>query len=236
MTLPVIPRASTLTTPQQVAEVAAALVAWADTVDDIAQVKDASAKWAAICEYVRRTSREGVAEAEGALRRLEMRVGELLGEAKTGRPNLPREVDIADNRVHEFRQMAAHPEIVEQVIAESTDTDPPSRAKVLREINSHKLNEGIREDVAWANEIAERSGHDPVEAGRRERIFTIVMHAAKAMNALNEISRDDVLWAIQSTPPKLRHLAEIAGNELTDIVLIASSFDDGSPWIERLPA
>jgi alkylhydroperoxidase family enzyme len=33
-----------------------------------------------------------------------------------------------------FRRMAAHQDIVEQVIAASTDADPPSRAKVMRAI------------------------------------------------------------------------------------------------------
>ena len=74
-------------------------------------------KWAAITEYVRRTSREGVAEAEGALRRLEMRVGELLDPAPTpGRPTNQMSVatDITRTARHEFRQMAANPKVVEE--------------------------------------------------------------------------------------------------------------------------
>lgn len=38
------------------------------------------------------------------------------------------------NQRYEFRLMAAHPEIVEQVIAESTDEQPASRRKVMAAI------------------------------------------------------------------------------------------------------
>ena len=55
------------------------IVAWAESTDDLAAVRDAADRWGAITEYVRRTSREGVAEAEAALRRLEVRIGRLLG-------------------------------------------------------------------------------------------------------------------------------------------------------------
>jgi hypothetical protein len=37
-------------------------------------------------------------------------------------------------QLHEFRLMAAHDDVVERVIAESTDDDPPSRRKVLQAI------------------------------------------------------------------------------------------------------
>lgn len=37
-------------------------------------------------------------------------------------------------QIYEFRQMAKHPDIVEKVIAESTDDSPASRRKVLRAI------------------------------------------------------------------------------------------------------
>ena len=39
---------------------------------------------------------------------------------------------------HEFRKMARHPEIVEQVIADSNDDDPPTRRKVMRAIAEHE--------------------------------------------------------------------------------------------------
>lgn len=138
MSLPALPNASAVT-PAQVAEYASALVAWSETVTDPGEVRDVANKWAAITEYLRRTSREGIAEAEGALRRLEMRVGEL----DTPKQGERTDLSVATEKLHDvsrsvrsdFRKMAEHPEIVEQVIAESTDADPPSRRKVLHAID-----------------------------------------------------------------------------------------------------
>jgi hypothetical protein len=143
MSLPVLPSAQQMT-PALVRDYSAQVVAWAEESDDVAQVRDMSNKWAAITEYVRRTSREGIAEAEAALRRLEVRVGVLLGPAQHGGDRKSDQVhrdelDLrSQNRSH-FRAMAEHPEVVEQVIAQSTDADPPSRTKVLNAIKAKKL-------------------------------------------------------------------------------------------------
>jgi Fe-S-cluster formation regulator IscX/YfhJ len=71
------------------------------------------------------------------MRRLEARIGELLpreqGQRSDLLPNHGEEV-LNDRQKAEFRQMAAHPEIVEQVIAESTDDAPASRRKVMEAI------------------------------------------------------------------------------------------------------
>lgn len=136
MTLPALPTAAAMTVAD-VREYGARVVAWAEQVDDVGEVREAKNKWAAITEYVRRTSREGVAEAEAALRRLEVRIGQLLGPREVGgrgKPSTAPEGLSRDDR-SDFRNMADHSDVVEQVIAESTDDQPASRRSVLEAIH-----------------------------------------------------------------------------------------------------
>lgn len=140
-----------------VAALGAQLVAWAESADDIAVVSDAAARWAAITEYIRRTSREGVAEAEGALRRLEVRVGVLLGPATVGAHSSATEgAAITADARHDFRTMAEHVEVVERVIAESSDESPPSRRKVLARIAAAEDAADFAAAVAEGQELAPR--------------------------------------------------------------------------------
>lgn len=137
--LPALPSAASLTLAQ-VSEFGQQIVEWAASTEDAAEVKEAANKWAAITEYIRRTSREGIAEAETALRRLEVRVGQLLGPNEPGRPDSETSVatDINRQARSDFRAMADNADIVEDVIAESDDDSPPSRRKVLGAIKERK--------------------------------------------------------------------------------------------------
>ena len=47
-------------------------------------------------------------------------------------------LDLTRNERYELRLLASHPHIVERVIAESTDEDPPSRRKVLAAIQAER--------------------------------------------------------------------------------------------------
>jgi hypothetical protein len=133
--LPAIPDATTLDVVELV-ELGAQIVAWAESIDDAAAVRDTAARWAAICEFVRRTSREGVAEAEAVLRRLEVRIGALLGPATVGAHSSVTEggASLSADARHDLRTLAEHADVVEQVIAASDDDSPPSRRKCLTEI------------------------------------------------------------------------------------------------------
>lgn len=135
-TLPALPRPEALDVAA-VATLGAELVEWAHATEDVVAVRDAAARWGAITEYVRRTSREGVAEAEAALRRLEVRIGRLLGPAPRTWPgngsDATEAIRSADAR-HDLRTLAEHAEVVEEVIAASDDASPPSRRKCLTEI------------------------------------------------------------------------------------------------------
>lgn len=121
----------------------AAVEAWAQTCESVPELQDASNRLAAIDEYLARTSTEGRSRVAAAMRRLEMRIGSLLPSEPGRRTDLrpvPREgqVAIASTQRHDFRQMAEHSEVVEQVIAESTDEAPASRRKVMDRIREAK--------------------------------------------------------------------------------------------------
>jgi hypothetical protein len=119
----------------------AAIEAWAEACQSVPELRDASNKLAAIDTYLERTSIEGRARTAAAMRRLEVRIGQLLGPAEKGRPsngNVPREEHLPGNRRHDFRQMAEHEDVVEDVIADSTDEDPASRRKVTEAIRRQR--------------------------------------------------------------------------------------------------
>jgi hypothetical protein len=158
-TLPALPRPEMLDVAT-IATLGAQLTSWAETTDDVAAVRDAAARWAAITEYMRRTSREGVAEAEAALRRLEVRVGALLGPARLDHSRAAgatsAATEVAPDARHVFRVMAAHPDVVEEVIAQSNDASPPSRRKCLTEIARRRDAADLAEAVAEADALAPR--------------------------------------------------------------------------------
>jgi hypothetical protein len=119
----------------------AAIEAWAEACESVPELRDASNKLAAIDTYLERTSIEGRARTAAAMRRLEVRIGQLLGPAEKGRPsngNVPREQRLPGNRRHDFRQMAEHEDVVEEVIADSTDENPASRRKVTEAIRRRR--------------------------------------------------------------------------------------------------
>lgn len=61
--------------------------AWAQAEADARAIKEAADRLAAIDEYLARTATEGRARVAATLRRLKVRIGQLLGPAKVGRPS-----------------------------------------------------------------------------------------------------------------------------------------------------
>ena len=110
--------------------------AWAAETADVAAINDAKARLAAIEQYIAQTSTDGRKAVAAAMRRLEARIGEVIGAAKPGPPqsSVAAEDSLTKHERHEFRKLAAHPEIVNDVIDASSDDDPPSRSKVLKAI------------------------------------------------------------------------------------------------------
>ena len=68
-------------------DLAAAVVAWAEECDDLTALEDARAKVAAIETYLRRRGEAVAAEIAAADRRLEVRIGSLLGPTTPGARN-----------------------------------------------------------------------------------------------------------------------------------------------------
>lgn len=118
---------------------------WAARCESIPEIQDAGHKLAAIDQYLAKTSTEGRARVAAAIRRLEVRIGELLGPAEPGggdhgnqhspRPSVATDGLTPDQR-SDFRKLAANPDVVDDVINESTDEAPASRRKILGRIKA----------------------------------------------------------------------------------------------------
>jgi hypothetical protein len=148
-----------------------AIEQWASECESIAELKEESNLCAAMDEYLARTSAEGRARVAATIRRLEVRIGQLLPERTPGRRNdlepLPREAEVLNHgQRRDFRQMADHPEVVEEVIAESTDEKPASRRTVMQRLQdaakkhpvdppAFKSRAAIEARVAKAKQMAE---------------------------------------------------------------------------------
>lgn len=131
-----------------------AIETWAAECDSVAELKQSTIELSLMDQYLARTSTEGRSRVQATMRRLEARVGELLRPEPGKRTDLQpldrdQEVDIDPATKSDFRKMAAHPEIVEEVIAQSTDEDPASRRKVIEAIRSAEppAVEGIPESL-----------------------------------------------------------------------------------------
>ena len=144
-----IPAIIETTSAVVLADQCSALELWADGCESIPELRDANNRLAAIEEYLNRTSTEGRARVAEAQRHLEVRIGELLGPAERGgdrkSDQFTREViDLSANERSQFRAMAEHPNIVEDVIAESTNDAPASRRKVINAIRAASSNQRRR--------------------------------------------------------------------------------------------
>lgn len=115
--------------------------AWAAECEDVAQLREASNRLAAIDQYLERTRTEGRNRVAAALRRLEVRIGEVLGPSPghgPGRGNIQHDESLSPQQRSEFRRMAQHADAVEDVIERSDDEDPASRRKVMDEIGARR--------------------------------------------------------------------------------------------------
>lgn len=136
--------------------------AHAEQVTDIPELQNAKAKLSAIDAYLERTSVEGRARLAATMRRLEVRIGELLGPAeRTGRPasgevSPASETSLTPNERRDFRDMAEHADEVEAAIAESTDEKPASRRGVLTRIRKTPEQIAVDEEEGQVRRMAVR--------------------------------------------------------------------------------
>lgn len=162
-------------TPAQIPGICMAVEAEALATDDVQVITEMHARWSAVTEYLALKSRDGIAQAEATKLRLLARIGELSPAGPTGRaaakstrfdPDAGNETPpLSPNRLTEARHLAANPDLVADVIAESTDAAPPTKAEVMRRIRDHTPRPAARElteaeliaqEVEQANERARR--------------------------------------------------------------------------------
>lgn len=224
--LPAIPQPDTLTIAKA-REVCASVVEWANQCDDAETVLRARDRFRVVAEYLR--INDAAREGKAAMLYLEMRIGELAGEAKVGRPsadgNLPHAVnnDLHHARLHEFRQMAAHPEVVEQVIADSTQQSPPSRNKVLNAIRELErvatearaerdaFEAGLEEQRELAKAIKARPGDDWRRRQQTQFACIALIDAIRSFAA--QAKPEDVTYALETG---LDHVVEGLRTDLND--------------------
>lgn len=118
---------------------------WAEQCESIPELQDATHRLAAIDEYLSRTSTEGRGRVAAAMRRLEVRIGQLLGPTANGErhdlePSAATEgsAELTRHQRSDFRAMAENEDEVEDVIAASTDEAPASRRKITDAIKAAK--------------------------------------------------------------------------------------------------
>jgi hypothetical protein len=132
-------------------------------VDDVGQLKDAAAKLRAIDEYLSVTNVEGRKAIVATIRHIDIRAGEVLGVGVVGRPPQGEIVkgftisELSNVEKRQLRLMAQHPDIVEQVIEESTDQRPASRLKVITAIK-----ESVKRDQQMNAEALASRGIKPL--------------------------------------------------------------------------
>lgn len=153
--------------------------AWAAECESVPELREASNRLSAIDQYLERTSTEGRSRVAAALRRLEVRIGELLGPADVGgdrkSDRFTRGVTdspgaLTANQRSEFRKMADRPDVVEQVIEESDDDNPASRRKVMNELAERRAQKQTPRRTSLP-EAAEKAGWELRKATERlERI------------------------------------------------------------------
>ena len=143
----------------------ATVEAWAEQCMSVPELQDAAHKLAAVDEYLARTSTEGRGRVAATIRRLEERIGQLIGPASPNGKSVGSVATDPDgltkHQRHEFRMMAAHPDVVAVVVADSTDTEPASRRKVTDAIRAktkgpvpEKTRDAMAARVAKAEEMA----------------------------------------------------------------------------------
>jgi hypothetical protein len=107
MTLPAIPEPWAYRS-EIADDLAARVIAWVETADDLAVVDEVRARVAAVEEYVARRDPDRLVVMQRASRRMEARIGQLLGPAITGRPKTLLASDVSRPDRARFRLLAEY--------------------------------------------------------------------------------------------------------------------------------
>lgn len=232
--LPVIPDARSVGV-EQAAALARQIEAWADTTDDVAALEDARAKVAAIETYLRRKHEDASTEIARADRRLEIRIGEILGpppgrggDRRSDGIKAPRGFDpspLPPQRASQFRKMAAaasEPEVAEAVERGA------SRAEVLREAERVVERERARaaeeaEDRKWRDDNVAKPT-DPEGDRFRARVWDSILAVEQAAKSMSKWTADDVRRAIQTE--KAAHVRQQMTDGLVDSLATLAKYTE----------
>lgn len=219
--------------------------AWAEQCESVPELRDAGNKLAAIDEYLNRTSTEGRSRVAAAMRRLEARIGDLLppplSRSEAGllrHDSSARHRDAVLDEIDrhtkaDFRAMAEHPEVVEEVIAQSTDDAPASRRKVMERIRDAKAKHpkaddlnprsraGIEARVAKAREMA-------AEGASSHQIAKAIGLSAESMADFRK--RNDITVPADAVVGKSRRLDH--NRMMNALVDQAAALDAGADLID----
>lgn len=210
--IPTSARAHVLTIPdpqrievEQAAAVALQIEAWAETIDDVDALEWARARVSAIETYLRRRGEDAAAEIARADRKLEARIGLLLGPAKVGsnqytEPSLASDGSLSLNQRHQFRKIAEHADEPEVAAAIGRGA---SRAEVLRTIQRVEDADIADESRRWLEENIPPPT-DPDGDRFRARVWDSILEVERAAKAMAQWMPEQVHEAIRTE--KLAHV------------------------------
>lgn len=188
----VLPEPATIT-PAQIPEFCRAVEAEALATDDPTVVAEMHARWSALTQYLAVKSRDGIALARATELRLLARVGELSprqpGPGRGHTEKVTEPGSLSPNRLTEARHLAAHPDVVDEVIAEGTDEAPPSKAQVIRRIRERMACPPRR----LSSEEQERIDIEQADERTRDRLRQAVIGWISIVSLPDNDRRDIVL-------------------------------------------
>lgn len=233
MTALSLPSSPALMSVEDVDRYAVEVEAFAQATESLAEAQGIQARWAAVTTWIRKTSRDGVKRAEEAQRRIEQRIGELIqAEREAGRLATHggdqgemqgctslSDVGLDRRDAADFAAMANHADVLDRVIAESTDDAPPTRNRVRSAIRAEKERtvsqsqtsyagtDRTAEAVAWRREqirqlapgsllssqIAERLGISTDGAKAIAREIGVEFHADKTVGRRKRIDPQQIV-------------------------------------------
>jgi hypothetical protein len=230
--LPALPQPETLTIAEA-RDVCASVVQWANDQEDVEAVVATREAFKVVAEYL--VQHDAAREAGAAMVLLGNRIGVLLGPAKAGRPwdNFAgeRNYGLSADDAYKFRQMAAHPEIVDRVIEESTEASPPSRNKVLKAIRELKRaadeanaeaqewNAGLQEQREWAATFKARDGDDWKRRNETQLALVSLVDSIKEFG--RRATPEDVEHALETG---FRHVSDRFRTDLAECLELLQSY------------
>ncbi len=208
---------------------AQSVIEWAGSCEDVSELEDARAKVAAIETYLRKRDAQAAAALAAADRKLEARIGDLIGEPVVGSHSSADEGGtLTKDQRHQFRQIAQHQDVPE--VAAAIDKGE-SRSSVLGKIKAHKqkkAEKALDDEIAeWAESIPEPT--DPEGDKHRSLVWGALMAARDGAQQLAKYTPAEVSDAIKSHP--FAHVSpQMAADLIEAVDTIAAYKEVADAW------